>query len=331
MGWTNHDKLLGNLPLFHSFGFTTGFWMPLVIACKVVYVVSPLDCTMVGRALKEHQLSILLATPTFMQSYLRRCTPDQFDSVRLAIVGAEKLRSDLADKFAEKMNGRIKLVEGYGCTELSPIVSINVGSSILELGKDIGRPGSIGAAMPGICVKIVDPVTGVELPPDTDGLMLVKGPNVMQGYLDDPVQTARVLDHGWYDTGDIARMDIDGYITISGRLSRFSKIAGEMVPHEMLECIMNELSGSEERCIAVSGIPDPVKGEALVVLHTDELKRTPEELNTQLRDRCIPNLWIPRPQNYWRVDKLPILASGKLDLMHLNSFIAEIRKQHQEA
>lgn len=331
MGWTNHDKLLGNLPLFHSFGFTTGFWMPLVIACKVVYVVSPLDCTMVGRALKEHQLSILLATPTFMQSYLRRCTPDQFDSVRLAIVGAEKLRSDLADKFAEKMNGRIKLVEGYGCTELSPIVSINVGSSILELGKDIGRPGSIGAAMPGICVKIVDPVTGVELPPDTDGLMLVKGPNVMQGYLDDSVQTARVLDHGWYDTGDIARMDIDGYITISGRLSRFSKIAGEMVPHEMLECIMNELSGSEERCIAVSGIPDPVKGEALVVLHTDELKRTPEELNTQLRDRCIPNLWIPRPQNYWRVDKLPILASGKLDLMHLNSFIAEIRKQHQEA
>lgn len=331
MGWTRHDRILGNLPLFHSFGFTTGFWMPLVIACKVVYVVSPLDCTLVGRALKQHQLSILLATPTFMQSYLRRCAPEQFDSVRLAIVGAEKLRSDIADKFSEIMNGRIKLVEGYGCTELAPIVSINVGSSILELGKDIGRPGSIGAAMPGLCVKIVDPVTGVELPPDTDGLMLVKGPNVMQGYLDDPVQTARVLDHGWYDTGDIARMDIDGYITISGRLSRFSKIAGEMVPHEMLECIMNELSGSEERCIAVSGIPDPVKGEALVVLHTASLKLTPEQMNAQLRERCIPNLWIPRPQNYWLVDKLPILASGKLDLLHLNHFVAGIQKKRQEA
>ncbi len=330
MGWTSNDRILGNLPLFHSFGFTTGFWMPLVIACKVVYVVSPLDCNLVGRALKEHLLSILLATPTFMQSYLRRCTPDQFDSVRLAIVGAEKLRSDIADKFYEVMKGRIKLVEGYGCTELAPIVSINVGSSILELGKDIGRPGSIGAAMPGICVKIVDPVTGVELPPDTDGLMLVKGPNVMQGYLDNPAQTARVIDNGWYDTGDIARMDIDGYITISGRLSRFSKIAGEMVPHEMLECIMNELSGSEERCVAVSGIPDPVKGEAIVVLHTANLKLSPDEMNSLLRERSIPNLWIPRTQNYWLVDKIPVLASGKLDLLYLSTFIAEVQKKRQE-
>lgn len=332
MGWTSRDRILGNLPLFHSFGFTTGFWMPLIVACKVVYVVSPLDCTLVGRALKERQLTILLATPTFMQSYLRRCAPEQFDSVRLAIVGAEKLRSDIAEKFSAVTKGRITLVEGYGCTELAPIVSINVGSSILELGKTIGHPGSIGAAMPGICVKIVDPVTGVELPPDTDGLMLVKGPNVMQGYLDAPVQTARVLSpDGWYDTGDIARMDIDGYITISGRLSRFSKIAGEMVPHEMLECVMNELSGSEERCIAVSGIPDPVKGEALVVLYTDAFKMTPDEMNAQLRERSIPNLWIPRPQNYWRVDKLPILASGKLDLMHLSNFIAEVQRQREHA
>ncbi len=331
MGWTGHDRILGSLPLFHSFGFTTGFWLPLIVACKVVYVVSPLDALSVGRAIQKHQLTILLATPTFMQAYLRRCAPEQFDSIRLAIVGAEKLRSDIAEKFAEAMKGRIQLVEGYGCTELAPIVSINVGSSILELGKDIGRPGSIGAAMPGICVKIVDPVTGHELPPETDGLMLVKGPNVMQGYLNDPVQTARVLDHGWYDTGDIARMDIDGYITISGRLSRFSKIAGEMVPHEMLECIMNELSGSEERCIAVTGIPDPVKGEALVVLHTGALKRSPEEMNALLRERSIPNLWIPRLQNYWLVETLPILASGKLDLLHLNAFVAEVRKNRGEA
>ena len=331
MGWTGHDRILGSLPLFHSFGYTTGFWLPLIVACPVVYVVSPLDAQAVGRAVQKYKLTILLATPTFMQAYLRRCAPEQFDTLRLAIVGAEKLRSDIADKFAEVMNGRIRLVEGYGCTELSPIVAINIGSSILELGKDIGRAGSVGAPMPGICVKIVDPVTGVELPPETDGLMLVKGPNVMQGYLNDPVQTARVLDHGWYDTGDIARMDIDGYITIRGRLSRFSKIAGEMVPHEMLECIMNELSGSEERCIAVTGIPDPVKGEALVVLHTRDLKRTPEEMNSLLRERSIPNLWIPRPQNYWLVDHLPILASGKLDLLHLSEFVAEIQKKHSSS
>lgn len=329
MGWTSRDKILGNLPLFHSFGFTTGYWMPLAIACKVVYVVSPLDAVTVGNAIEKYGLTIFLATPTFMQSYMKRCKSEQFDSVRLAIVGAEKLRQDIAEKFNELIGGRIALVEGYGCTELSPIVSVNIGSSIFELGKVIGKTGSIGAPMPGICVRIVDPVTGVELPPDTDGLMLVKGPNVMQGYLDDPVQTARVIDNGWYDTGDIARMDIDGYITISGRLSRFSKIAGEMVPHEMLECIMNELVAGEERVFAVTGIPDPGKGEALAVLHTPAMSMSPDEMNAMLRERSIPNLWIPKTQNYWRVDKIPVLASGKLDMMSLNAMMPELIGEHR--
>ena len=329
MGWTSRDKILGNLPLFHSFGFTTAYWMPLAIACKVVYVLSPLDASAVGNAIEKYGLTIFLATPTFMQTYMKRCRAEQFRSVRLAIVGAEKLRRDIAERFAGVTGNRIALVEGYGCTELAPIVSINIGSSILELGKVIGKEGSIGAPMPGICVKIVDPVTGVALPPDTDGLMLVKGPNVMQGYLGDPLQTARVIENGWYDTGDIARMDIDGYITISGRISRFSKIAGEMVPHEMLECVMNELTGTEDRVFAVTGVPDPGKGEALVVLHTSAMRMTPDEMNTMLRERSIPNLWIPRPQNYWLVDRIPVLASGKLDMMELNSMMPElIRKRN---
>ncbi len=329
MGWSRKDKILGNLPLFHSFGFTTGYWMPLAIACKVVYVVSPLDAVAVGNAIETYALTIFLATPSFMQAYIKRCRAEQFRSVRLAIVGAEKLRQDIAERFAEMTDNRIVLVEGYGCTELSPIVSINIGSSILELGKVIGKAGSIGSPMPGICVKIVDPVTGVELPPDTDGLMLVKGPNVMQGYLNDPLQTARVIANGWYDTGDIARMDIDGYITISGRISRFSKIAGEMVPHEMLECVMNELNGTEERVFAVTGIPDPGKGEALVVLHTSAMRMTPEEMNALLRERSIPNLWIPRAQNYWLVDRIPVLASGKLDMMELNARVASLLQEHR--
>ena len=161
------------------------------------------------------------------------------------------------------------------------------------------------------------------------GEIAVKGPNVMQGYLGDPLQTARVIENGWYDTGDIARMDIDGYITISGRISRFSKIAGEMVPHEMLECVMNELTGTEDRVFAVTGVPDPGKGEALVVLHTSAMRMTPDEMNTMLRERSIPNLWIPRPQNYWLVDRIPVLASGKLDMMELNSMMPElIRKRN---
>jgi len=328
--WTTRDRLLGNLPLFHAFGFSTAFWLPFMIQCRVVYVTSPLDSAIVGNTMEKYELTTILATPTFMQAYMKRCKPEQFRTIRLAIVGAEKLRNDIYEKFGEFTGGRLNLIEGYGCTELSPIVTVNIGSSILDLGKTIGRPGSIGAPMPGISVKIVDPVTGVELPPDTDGLMLVKGPTVMQGYLKDPVQTGLVINSGgWYDTGDIARMDIDGYVTISGRLSRFSKIAGEMVPHEMLECIMNELADRENRVLAVSGIPDPVKGEALVVLCSDEFTLEPEKMNAMLRERSIPNLWIPRVQNYWRVDHIPILASGKLDMMSLNAMVEKLRKERK--
>lgn len=323
--WTSKERLLGNLPLFHAFGFTTGFWVPIITQSQVVYVKSPLESVVIGETIEKNQLTTILATPTFMQAYMKRCRPEQFRSIRLAIVGAEKLRQDIYEKFNQFMGGKLNLIEGYGCTELSPIVTINIGNSILSVGKTIGRPGSIGAPMPGICVKIVDPVTGVALPPDTDGLLLVKGPIVMQGYLNDPVHTAHAIDEGgWYDTGDIARMDIDGYVMISGRLSRFSKIAGEMVPHEMLECIMNELAGCENRVLAVSGIPDPDKGEALVVLCTDEFKLTPDEMNNRLRERSIPNLWIPRPKNYWRIDSIPILGSGKMDMLALNNLIKKL-------
>ena len=328
VNWTPKERLLGNLPLFHAFGFTTGFWTSIMMQNLVVYVKSPLESAHIGATIEKYKLTTILATPTFMQAYMKRCKPEQFSSVRLAIVGAEKLRKDISDKFNEFMGGKISLIEGYGCTETSPIVTINVGSSILSIGKVIGRAGSIGAPMPGTCVKIVDPVTGVTLPPDTDGLMLVKGPIVMQGYLKDPVQTAHAINpEGWYDTGDIARMDIDGYVMISGRLSRFSKIAGEMVPHEMLECVMNELAGCENRTLAVTGIPDPDKGEALVVLYTNELKITPEEMNTRLRERSIPNLWIPRTKNYWLIDQIPILGTGKMDMMSLNNLVKKLLKE----
>ncbi len=321
MGFTTDDRVLGSLPLFHSFGFTTNFWLPIAICAKVVYVTSPLDAATVGNAVEKFKLTLLLATPTFIQSYMKRCPPEQFRSLRLAIVGAEKLRHDILRKFVETTGGRMTLVEGYGCTELSPIVSINVGRTIMELGQSIGKKGSIGVAMPGICVKIVDPVTREELPADTDGLMLVKGPTVMIGYLNDPAQTGRVISNGWYETGDIASMDNDGYITISGRLSRFSKIAGEMVPHEMLECILNELSGSEDRVFAVGGIPDPSKGEALLVLYVKTYAFSPEEMNTKLRAKNLPNLWIPKTANYRAIDALPMLGNGKLDLLKLQEIV----------
>ena len=314
MGWTRGDKIAGTLPMFHSFGLSTCFWLPMMIGCEVVYVPNPLDAAAVGDAIERYGLSILLATPTFIQSYMKRIKPEQFKSLRLAIAGAERLRPDIASKFKE-MTG-LALIEGYGCTELSPIVSINIANSILDLGKEPGRAGSVGSPMPGICAKIVDPSTGKTLPEDCEGLLFIHGPNVMQGYINDPKLTAEVIVDGWYNTGDIAKMDSDGRISICGRLSRFSKIGGEMVPHELVELAINEICGVDGRVAAVCSAPDPDKGERLLVLHAD-LPLGIDAIIEELRKRDVPNLWIPKSCNFRKVESLPLLGSGKLDLLKL--------------
>lgn len=327
MGWTSRDKIAGNLPLFHSFGFTTCFWIPAMISNEVVYLTNPLDSAALGKAIENYGLTLLLATPTFIQTYIRKCTARQFASLRLVITGAEKLRLDIAEKF-RKMTG-LSLIEGYGCTELSPVVSINVSNSILNIGIIPGKTGSIGAPMPGICVKIVDPETFKELPPDTEGLMLVKGANVMQGYLNEPEKTKEVIRDGFYNTGDIARMNSNGYITITGRLSRFSKIAGEMVPHELIESMINEILATEDRSIAVTGLPDESKGEKLVVLYT-AMTMTVQGLIEKLRERQIPNLWIPKAENFFQIEKMPLLGSGKIDLSKIKETAMESAKGKNE-
>lgn len=323
MGWNkDSDSILGNLPLFHSFGMTTSFWIPMMTGTKIVYTPNPLDAAMIGKAISEQKIRILLATPTFLQMYMKKCTVEQLESLRLVVVGAEKLRQDIAGKF-KQMTGLVPL-EGFGCTELSPVVSINIPDSILDLGTSSGPQGSVGMSMPGICVKIVEPQTITELPPHTEGLMFVKGPTVMQGYLNDPEKTANVIRDGWYNTGDIAKVDTDGRITITGRFSRFSKIGGEMIPHEFIEEVIHQILKTEDRCIAVCGIPDEKKGEKLVVLYT-ELQMSVNELVERMKsENNLPNLWIPKPENFKKVEKLPLLGSGKLDFAGVKKLTEEI-------
>jgi acyl-[acyl-carrier-protein]-phospholipid O-acyltransferase/long-chain-fatty-acid--[acyl-carrier-protein] ligase len=322
IGWTSKDKITASLPLFHAYGLNTGFWVPFMAGIKAVYVPNPLDAAAIGKAIETHKLTVLLATPTFLQSYMRKIPRGQFASIRIVITGAEKLRQDVAAKFKE-LTG-LPVTEGYGCTELSPVVTINVANSILDLGVHVGKPGSIGPPMPGICIKIADPVTLKQLPPDTDGLMLVKGANVMTGYLGEPEKTAEVIVNGWYNTGDIAKMDSDGHVTITGRLSRFSKIGGEMVPHEAVESAVNELFGHDVRPAVVCGAPDGAKGERLIVLHTDAMTASPEEIITALRGRGLPNLWIPKAANFFKVPEIPVLASGKLNLVKVREMAAAL-------
>lgn len=323
----DQDHILGNLPMFHSFGLNTGFWLPMLKQCSVTYVDNPLDATKVGTVLKNNNITILFATPSFLQIYLKKCPEEYFRSIRLTVTGAEKLRSGLLDKFKTAVDGKKEIVEAYGCTELSPMVTLNLAPEISDLGSTVGKKDSIGIALNNIAAKVVDPLTYEPVDSNTEGILIVKGPNVMKGYLNDPDLTEKVLHNGYYDTGDVVKMDEKGYVTICGRLSRFSKIAGEMVPHEMVEHIINELACPEGRGVAVCGIPDAAKGEALLILYTQDMRLTPEEVVAELRERSISNLWIPKANNFHPVDTLPLLGSGKLDLVSLRKLADQIVKE----
>jgi acyl-[acyl-carrier-protein]-phospholipid O-acyltransferase/long-chain-fatty-acid--[acyl-carrier-protein] ligase len=310
---TRRDRIVGVLPFFHSFGFTGTLWFPLVTGLSAVYHVNPLDARVLGRLIERYGGTILLATPTFLQSYIRRCWPESFGSLNYVMVGAEKLSDRTANAFEEKFG--VRPMEGYGCTECSPIVSVNVRNfrapGFFQVGQKRGR---IGHPLPGVSVRIVDPDTLRPLPVGNTGLLLVKGPNVMMGYLNQPETTAQVTHDGWYITGDLARLEADGFLTIADRLSRFSKIGGEMIPHLKVEETLYDLSGINEPTFAVTGVPDERKGERLIVLHTLSTEERLKDLQTRMTSSGLPNLWLPRPNGYFHVDRIPLLGTGKLDL-----------------
>jgi acyl-[acyl-carrier-protein]-phospholipid O-acyltransferase/long-chain-fatty-acid--[acyl-carrier-protein] ligase len=311
-GFDSRDRILGILPFFHSFGFTGTLALPLTTGCGVVFHPNPFDARTIGSMVAQHAVTFLLATPTFLQNYIRRCDAEQFGSLKLVLVGAEKLQERTAQAFEDKFG--IRPLEAYGCTECAPAVTVNTRDFRAAGFRQIGaKRGKIGHALPGISIRIVDPESFEPVPLGSTGLMLVRGPNVMKGYLGKSVETAKAIRDGWYVTGDIASMDEDGFIEVTDRLSRFSKIAGEMVPHIKVEQKLQDLAGVQEQVFAVAGVPDEKKGERLVVLHTlDEshLKNCLEAL-----DQCgLPNLWIPRPQAFLKVDAIPYLGTGKLDL-----------------
>jgi acyl-[acyl-carrier-protein]-phospholipid O-acyltransferase/long-chain-fatty-acid--[acyl-carrier-protein] ligase len=309
--WINSaDRIVGVLPFFHSFGFTITIWFPLLSGCGVVYHPNPTDARAIGELVQKHKATLLLTTPTFCATYTRKCSAAEFASLRYVLVGAEKLRQPIADAFRQKFG--VELLEGYGCTEMSPVVAVNAPN--FTAGKDTqtgNKAGTVGHPLPGVAARIVDPVTFAPLSPNTEGLLLVKGANRMLGYLNQPERTAEVFRDGWYITGDVALLDDEGFLRITDRLSRFSKIGGEMVPHlKVEEAILNVLGDAQ--CV-VTGIPDDTRGERLVALYVHPTL-TPADLYQQLSDADLPRLWIPKRENLYPVDALPQLGTGKLDL-----------------
>src|SRR5881275_828009 len=311
---TKHDAILASLPFFHTFGSTVTLWYPLIEGVRIVTYPNPLEAAKNAALIEKYKLTLLLATPTFLRGYLRKAEPEQLPSLRLVITGAEKLPLDLAKTFEERFKQRV--FEGYGLTETSPVVSVNLPEPEPKRGEQVqpsSRLGSVGKMAPGIAAEIREPETDRKLSLHETGMVWFRGANIFEGYLHEEKRTADVLQDGWFKTGDIGRFDEDGFLYIEGRLSRFSKIGGEMVPHEALEqkiIAALGLDGKDERIIAIVGIQDESKGEALILLAAVDVDLA--QLRDKLRDAGVPNLWIPK--KICRADSIPVLASGKLNL-----------------
>src|SRR5213593_2205671 len=321
------DAILGSLPFFHTFGSTVTLWYPLIEGVRIVTYPNPLEAGKCAALIDQYKLTFLLATPTFLRVYLRKAEAQQLRTLRLIIVGAEKLPLDLASHFEKRFHK--KVFEGYGLTETAPVVSVNLpGPEPRKPGERVqpsSRLGSVGRLAPGIAAEIREPETDRKLSLYEAGMLWLRGPNIFEGYLDEPKRTAEILRDGWLKTGDIGRFDEDGFLYIEGRLSRFSKIGGEMVPHETIESKivdLLELSGRDERPLAIVGVQDEAKGEALVLLSAVDIDLT--ELRKKLQEAGVPNLWIPK--QIQRVEAIPVLASGKLDLKKCQERAAETGK-----
>lgn len=311
---TLNDNVCSALPFFHSLGFTATLWFPLTSGFSSAYHSNPMDGEKIAQVVREHRSTILLATPTFLLAYLRRAKKEDFATLRLVVTGAEKLKSKLADSFQEKFG--VRPLEGYGATELSPVITLSLPD--VEVGgvrQHGSKEGSVGHPIPGVAIRVVDPDSGATLKPGQPGLLLVRGPNVMLGYLGRSDKTAEAVRDGWYITGDIGVMDDDGFIRITDRLSRFSKIGGEMVPHGVVEDELHSRIG-QNQVLAVTAVPDDKKGERLVVIYTREATDA-ETLQRHMAESALPNLWKPGRDSYIGVENLPILGSGKLDLKQL--------------
>ena len=324
-GFRDSDRVCGILPLFHSFGFAVSLWCPLIVGFTTHFHPNPVDGSKIAEIVREEKLTVLMTTPTFLLTYIRRASAEDFASLRVVVTGAEKLKTRVSDAFEKRFGSRPR--EGYGTTELSPVVGFNVPDVTTEGVSQVGtKEGSIGHPIPGVALKIIDTSTDEVLGLNEDGLVCVKGPNVMRGYLKDQAKTDEVLQNGWYNTGDIGHIDEDGFLFLVDRLSRFSKIGGEMVPHLAIEEAIMDGLGAVNPVAAVTAAPDERKGEQLVVLYT-AAAGDPDNIRQIIRDCDLPNLWKPRDENFLQIESMPTLGSGKLDVMQIkdiaNTLVAE--------
>jgi len=316
----HHDRILHMLPFFHSFGNLL-LWIGAHVGISLVFLPNPLESEQVGDMIEGYGATILVATPTFLQMYMKKCSPGQFGSLRLVVAGAEKLPPPFAKAFRDHFG--IEILEGYGATECAPVITVNTPDArapgVFQRGN---KRGTVGRPLPGVMLKLLHTETHEELPPGEPGLVAVKGPNVMKGYLGRADLTDEVLKDGWYITGDVVSIDEEGFVTITDRLSRFSKIGGEMVPHGRIEEALHAAVEATEQVFAVTAVRDEKKGERIVVIHV-ELEVQVDVVLEKLKGSDLPNIFIPKPRDFVEVEALPVLGTGKTDLRALRQIAQE--------
>jgi acyl-[acyl-carrier-protein]-phospholipid O-acyltransferase/long-chain-fatty-acid--[acyl-carrier-protein] ligase len=303
-----HEVFLANLPLFHVFGITVTFWTPLLYGGRTVTIANPLEYRLVCKSIKKFKVTLMVGTPTFYHGYLKRSEKGDFASVRTAISGADKLSKQIRDEYLKMHN--LELYEGYGATETSPVVSTNF--------KNNCKVGTVGKPLPGTKVKIVDRESGKELPYGKEGKILVKGDLVTVGYYNDYEESSLRIRDGWYDTGDMGVIDKEGYITHRGRLRRFVKIGGEMVSLVRVESVLETILPEETLCCVVE-VPNLTKGAEIVAVVTTkdiETKQIKRHMKKEL-----PSIMVPK--EYYVMDELPLMASGKVNFRKVEEIIRE--------
>jgi acyl-[acyl-carrier-protein]-phospholipid O-acyltransferase/long-chain-fatty-acid--[acyl-carrier-protein] ligase len=313
------DVVLTPLPLFHSFGLVPGMWLGLESGFAIAAHPDPMDAKGLGELAGKAGATFSITTATFVRGWMRRIEPDKLKSLRFAVAGAEKCPKELRDAFKAKYGA--DLLEGYGCTELAPAVCFNMQTVVSHGETEVRtRDGTVGRALPGQQVVATDRETRALLPTGQEGLLVVRTPARMLGYLNRDDLTRKAFIHGGYDTGDIGVVDADGYVRITGRLARFAKIGGEMVPLDSVEAALQ--APHADRCeIAVAAEADADRGERLVVLVAGEDPPKPEEIIAGAAD--LGALWRPKAKDVHRVDALPRLGTGKRDLAGVKRLAAE--------
>ena len=305
------DTFLSSLPYFHVFGLTVNLWIPLFHGDTILTCANPLEYRKICEIVRDHKATLMVGTPSFFWGYLRKSEEGDFDSLRIAMIGADKCSDSLREAYMEKH--KQILYEGYGATECSPVISAN--------SPEDNKAGSVGKPIPDVQVRIEHYETGEECGPNEDGRILVKGDSVMKGYFDDFEQTSLHIRRGWYDTGDRGNIDKDGYLWHVGRIKRFVKIGGEMISLVKIEDVLDKLLPDDSHCCVVE-IPDSTKGARIIAVVTEELN---EKTILKQMSEQLPK--ISMPKQFITVEELPKMGSGKIDFRTITEMV---RKLHAE-